>query len=86
MFTEKASLSVQTGLLGVSLATSIALNCFQMMALMDVRETMADLKTSSDTIRRYSADASTLAFAIHQLGLENRQLRERLQNTTASEY
>jgi hypothetical protein len=74
------------GLLGLSLAVSIALNCFQMMALMDIRETMADLKISSDSIRRYSADASTLAFAIHQLGLEKRQLRERLQHTAASEY
>jgi hypothetical protein len=86
MVTEKGGLSVQTGLLGVSLALSIGLNCFQMKALAEVRETMADLKKSSETIRRYSADASTLAFALHQLGLENRQLRDRLQNTAGSEY
>lgn len=86
MFTEKVSLSVQTGLLSLSLALSVALNCFQMKALTEVRETMTDLKKSSNAIRRYSNDASTLAFAIHQLSLENRQLRARLQHTVASEY
>ncbi len=76
MFSDKVSISFQSGVLGLSLALSVGLNIFQTKALVDMRRTTADLRSAADIIKARTCEVQTYASAVEFLNRENRRLFE----------